>query len=100
MEINILPFDRDPAYPPHPLLMHTLDTRVVQVAKYGTIGIPKKTSSIHPLFIIACLSSAFLPIHTYTLLIHTYPRSRDIFVVIKLYTDSFTKIHLFWIFNN
>lgn len=31
MEINILPFDRDPAYPPHPLLMHTLDTRVVQV---------------------------------------------------------------------
>lgn len=95
MEINILPFDRDPAYPPHPLLMHTPDTRVVQVAKYGTIGIPKKTSSIHPLFIIACLSSAFLPIHTYTLLIHTYPRSRDIFVVIKLYADSFTKIHLF-----
>lgn len=72
MEINILPFDRDPAYPPHPLLMHTLDTRVVQVAKYGTIGIPKKTSSIHPLFIIACLSSDFLPIHILVLVIYSW----------------------------
>lgn len=87
MEINILPFDRDPAYPPHPLL-HAHPRHACRTSSQVWDHWYTQEDEFHPSPIYYRLS--LLCFFTYT-----HPRSRDIFVVIKLYTDSFTKIHLF-----